>query len=138
MNIWLKEVNNHKSVYYFIILLLLLSNPVKCLPKAVSPFYKLHYATYFATTAFMWVLTSPRYWSICAYKEKKSWAHPQFTRSKLNMHVWHHIELTWCLTYTTGRVNIETTAGMKNRYSIKIESCKWNNLIDTFLYSYVI
>ena len=56
-------------------------------------------------------------------KRKKSWAHPQFTRSKLNMHVWHHIELTWCLTYTTGRVNIETTAGMKNRYSIKIESC---------------
>ena len=53
MNIRLKEVNDHKSIYYFIILLLLLSNPVKCLPKAVSPFYKLHYATYFATTAFM-------------------------------------------------------------------------------------
>lgn len=72
-------------------------------------------------------------------KRKKSWAHPMVMRSRFNMNVWHHIELTWCLTYTTGRVNIETTAGMKNKYSIKILSIiSDNKLIDTFLCSYMI
>lgn len=43
------------------------------------------------------------------------------------------LQLTWCLTYTTGRVNIETTAGVGKIYIIRtLRTINRNKLIDTF------